>query len=451
MKKRMEILIRGFRGAGAACGIKRTGKADLALVVSDRPCVSDVVFTRNRVFAAPVAWGKALRNRSALRGIVVNSGNANVCDAEGLSAVRATSAAACAAMGIPKDSLLVSSTGVIGVRLPVEKILEALPMLCASLSPKGIRKAGEAILTTDAFPKSALRKVRIRGGTITLGGIAKGAGMIAPNMGTMLAYVFTDASVRPADLRKAFREAVDLSFNRIVVDGDMSTNDTAAVFANGASGLPPLAGKDLAMFSEALRSLLLDLSLMIVGDGEGATRVVRVEVTGARSDRDAEKAARAVATSPLVKTAVFGADPNWGRIDRRGRRARGYRGRPRADRTVVRGGEGPAAGFSDRPGRRAPRRPEDPERCIRYRGEPRLGEGSVSSLFLRPQPRLRPDKRRLPYLRPGSRLTAEPPQEGQVPSYRWMTQRGLPRSGVCSGGRDCVEAESAASGRRSRA
>ena len=314
MKKRVEILIRGFRGAGAACGIKRTGKADLALVVSDRPCVSDVVFTRNRVFAAPVAWGKALRNRSALRGIVVNSGNANVCDAEGLSAVRATSAAACAAMGIPKDSLLVSSTGVIGVRLPVEKILEALPMLCASLSPKGIRKAGEAILTTDAFPKSALRKVRIRGGTITLGGIAKGAGMIAPNMGTMLAYVFTDASVRPADLRKAFREAVDLSFNRIVVDGDMSTNDTAAVFANGASGLPPLAGKDLAMFSEGLRSLLLDLSLMIVGDGEGATRVVRVEVTGARSDRDAEKAARAVATSPLVKTAVFGADPNWGRI-----------------------------------------------------------------------------------------------------------------------------------------
>ncbi|MBI5341894.1 MAG: bifunctional glutamate N-acetyltransferase/amino-acid acetyltransferase ArgJ [Deltaproteobacteria bacterium] len=304
----------GFRGAGTACGIKKTGKADLALVVSGRPCVSDVVFTRNRVFAAPVAWGKALRSRSSLRGIVVNSGNANACNAEGLAAVRATSAAACAALGVPKDSLLVSSTGVIGVRLPVEKILAALPELCASLSPKGIRKAGEAILTTDAFPKSALRTICVRGGKITLGGIAKGAGMIAPNMGTMLAYVFTDASMRPADLRKAFREGVDFSFHRIVVDGDTSTNDTAAIFANGACGLPPLAGKDLAAFSEALRSLLLELALMIVRDGEGATKVVRVSVSGARSSRDAEKAARAVATSPLVKTAVFGADPNWGRI-----------------------------------------------------------------------------------------------------------------------------------------
>lgn len=314
MKKRREIPVPGFRGAGTACGIKKTGKADLALVVSGRPCVSDVVFTRNRVFAAPVAWGKALRSRSSLRGIVVNSGNANACNAEGLAAVRATSAAACAALGVPKDSLLVSSTGVIGVRLPVEKILAALPELCASLSPKGIRKAGEAILTTDAFPKSALRTIRVRGGKITLGGIAKGAGMIAPNMGTMLAYVFTDASMRPADLRKAFREGVDFSFHRIVVDGDTSTNDTAAIFANGACGLPPLAGKDLAAFSEALRSLLLELALMIVRDGEGATKVVRVSVSGARSSRDAEKAARAVATSPLVKTAVFGADPNWGRI-----------------------------------------------------------------------------------------------------------------------------------------
>ena len=314
MKKRREVPVPGFRGAGTACGIKKTGKADLALVVSDRPCVSDAVFTRNRVFAAPVAWGKALRSRSSLRGIVVNSGNANACNAEGLAAVRATSAAACAALGIPKDSLLVSSTGVIGVRLPVEKILAALPELCASLSPKGISRAGDAILTTDAFPKCALRKARVRGGTVTLGGIAKGAGMIAPNMGTMLAYVFTDASVRPADLRKAFREGVDLSFNRIVVDGDTSTNDTAAVFANGACGLPHLAGKELAAFSEALRSLLLDLALMIVRDGEGATKVVRVSVSGARSARDAEKAARAVATSPLVKTAVFGADPNWGRV-----------------------------------------------------------------------------------------------------------------------------------------
>ena len=317
MKKRGTpvVTVPGFRGAGSACGIKKAGKADLALVVSDRPCASDVVFTRNRVFAAPVAWGKVLRSRSSLRGVIANSGNANACTGkEGIAAVRKTSAAACAALGIPRDSLLVSSTGVIGVRLPAEKIAAGLPRLCASLSAGGIGDAGTAILTTDAYPKCALRKVHIRGGTITLGGIAKGAGMIAPNMGTMLAYAFTDASLRPADLRKAFRGAVDLSFNRIVVDGDMSTNDTAAVFANGACGRPALAGKDLAAFSEALRSLLLELALMIVRDGEGATRVVRLSVSGARSAGDAAKAAVAAATSPLVKTAVFGADPNWGRV-----------------------------------------------------------------------------------------------------------------------------------------
>ncbi|MDA8123212.1 MAG: bifunctional glutamate N-acetyltransferase/amino-acid acetyltransferase ArgJ [Deltaproteobacteria bacterium] len=315
MKPVRTILVQGFRGAGAACGIKKAGKADLALVVSETPCVSDVVFTRNRIFAAPVAWGKALRNRSALRGVIVNSGNANACTGkEGLSAVRTTSEAACAALGLPRDSLLVSSTGVIGVPLPAGKIVAALPRLCASLSAGGIARAGDAILTTDAWPKRGIRKVKVRGKTVTLGGIAKGAGMIAPNMGTMLAYVFTDAALRPADLRKAFRGAVDLSFNRIVVDGDTSTNDTAAVFANGACGLPPLSGKDLSAFSEALRSLLLDLALMIVRDGEGATKVVRVAVTGAASARDAEKGARAVATSPLVKTAVFGADPNWGRV-----------------------------------------------------------------------------------------------------------------------------------------
>ncbi|MCL5884071.1 MAG: bifunctional glutamate N-acetyltransferase/amino-acid acetyltransferase ArgJ [Deltaproteobacteria bacterium] len=309
------IRISGFRGAGAACGIKKSAKPDLALVVSGLPCVSDVVFTRNRVFAAPVAWGKALRGHAALRGVIVNSGNANACTGEeGLSAVRTTSAAACAALGLPPGSLLVSSTGVIGVPLPAGKIVAALPGLCASLSADGIARAGDAILTTDAWPKRGVRRVAVRGGRVTLGGIAKGAGMIAPNMGTMLAYVFTDASVRPADLRRAFRGAVDLSFNRIVVDGDTSTNDTAAIFANGACGLSPLAGKDLAAFSEALRSLLLDLALLIVRDGEGATRVVRMEVTGAANGRDAERAARAVATSPLVKTAVFGADLNWGRV-----------------------------------------------------------------------------------------------------------------------------------------
>ena len=315
MKLPKGMVVRGFRGAGTSCGIKRTGKPDLALVVSDRPCVSAVVFTRNKVAAAPVVWGKANRNRGRLRGIVVNSGNANACTgAAGIRAVRETSRAACEALGLPKDSLLVGSTGVIGVPLPAGKIVAALPGLVARLSPRGIPEAGEAICTTDAFPKRGLRRIRVGGKTVTLGGIAKGAGMIAPNMGTMLAYVFTDAALRPEDARRLLREAVDATFNRIVVDGDMSTNDTAALFANGACGVPPLAGSDLAAFGRALRSLLLDLALMIVRDGEGATRVVRIEIAGARSDAQADRAARAVASSPLVKTAVYGADLNWGRV-----------------------------------------------------------------------------------------------------------------------------------------
>jgi glutamate N-acetyltransferase/amino-acid N-acetyltransferase len=311
------MVVPGFRGGGVWCGIKKSGDPDLAIVLSDRPCSSDVLFTRNRVAAAPVEWGRGLRprTRSSLRGVIANSGNANACTGrEGLAAVRRISAETCRALGLPDESLLVSSTGVIGVPIPAERILAAVPGLCASASPSGIPRAGEAILTTDAYPKRCLRKIRVRGRTVTLGGIAKGAGMIAPGMGTMLAYVFTDAAVRSPDLRKAFREAVSQSFNRIVVDGDMSTNDTAAIFANGAGGLPPLEGKGLSAFGEALRGLLLDLALMIVRDGEGATRVVRIAVTGARNSRDAEAAARAVATSPLVKTAVFGANLNWGRV-----------------------------------------------------------------------------------------------------------------------------------------
>ena len=234
MKLPKEIMVPGLRGSGTACGIKKSGKTDLALVVSDRPCVSAVVFTRNKVAAAPVVWGKALRTRSRLRGIVVNSGNANACTgAVGNRAVRETSRAACKALGLPVDSLLIGSTGVIGVPLPVERIVEALPGLAAGLSPGGIVRAGEAIRTTDAFPKRGIRKIRAGGRTITIGGIAKGAGMIAPNMGTMLAYAFTDAALAPASARRLLREAADATFNRIVVDGDTSTNDMVTILANG--------------------------------------------------------------------------------------------------------------------------------------------------------------------------------------------------------------------------
>jgi len=315
MKMPKEVVVPGFLGAATACGVKRSGKPDLALVVSDRPCVSAVVFTKSKVAAAPVLWGKALRSRSRLRGVVVNSGNANACTgAAGVRAAQETARAACEAAGVPPDSLLVGSTGVIGVPLPVDRIVRALPSLAGRLSVRGIAAAGEAIRTTDAFPKRGLRTLRLRGRVITLGGIAKGAGMIAPNMGTMLAYAFTDAALRSADARRLFLSAVGASFNRIVVDGDTSTNDTAALFANGASGGAPLAGRDLAAFGDILCSLLLDLALLIVRDGEGATRVVRLSVTGARSDAEAERAARAVASSPLVKTAVHGADLNWGRV-----------------------------------------------------------------------------------------------------------------------------------------
>lgn len=311
------IVVPGFRGAGVACGLKKTGRADLAMVVSDLPCVSDVVFTKGSIVAAPVIWGRALGSkRSRMRGIVVNAGNANACTgAEGDEVVRRTSKAACAAVGLPDGSLLVSSTGVIGVQLPVGKIEKALPSLVSALTEKnGIVAAGDAILTTDAFPKRALRKIEVDGVTVTIGGVCKGAGMIAPNMGTMLGYVFTDAKIGAADLKKTFRAAVDKSFNRVIVDGDTSTNDTAAVFANGACGLPALSGKSLAAFSKALSSLMLELALLLVRDGEGAKHFVTLTVSGAKSAKEAEVAARLIASSPLVKTAVAGADINWGRV-----------------------------------------------------------------------------------------------------------------------------------------
>ena len=244
------------------------------------------------------------------------------------------------------------------------------------LSPKGIPAAGEAIRTTDAFPKRGVRTFRVGGKVVTIGGIAKGAGMIAPNMGTLLAYAFTDAPLRPADARRALQEAVDASFNRIVVDGDTSTNDTAALFANGACGLPPLSGKDLAAFGEALRSLLLDLALMIVRDGEGATRVVRIEVAGARTAAEAERGARAVATSPLVKTAVYGADMNWGRVIAALGRA-GISMDPMKVSMRFAGATGAAAGDAPRPGGGAAGRPEDPGGSVRDRRRPRDRQGEL--------------------------------------------------------------------------
>ncbi|RMG59374.1 MAG: bifunctional glutamate N-acetyltransferase/amino-acid acetyltransferase ArgJ [Deltaproteobacteria bacterium] len=307
--------VAGFRAAGVSCGIKGKGEKDLALFVSDLPAVSSVVFTRNLVQAAPLIWAKERARLSGIRCIVVNSGNANACTGpEGIRSVSRVVGEVSRVTGIEVEKILPSSTGVIGVPLPAERLLRAVPRLVKALSEDGFEEAASAIMTTDAYPKLTRRVIRVGGEKITLLGVAKGAGMIAPNMGTMLAYVFTDARLTAGDLRRIHRRCVEETFNRIIVDGDTSTNDTAAVVANGASAARTLSGEDLRDFELCLRELMEELALKIVSDGEGATRVVRISVEGTSTDREAERVARSVGTSLLVKTAVFGADFNWGRI-----------------------------------------------------------------------------------------------------------------------------------------
>ena len=299
---------RGFRFAGVAAGIKKNGAADLALVVSDQPCNAAAVFTRNAFPAAPVQYDRSLlaEQPAGLRGVAINSGCANACTGEGgLADAAAMAAGAEAAAGLPPRSCVVMSTGVIGPRLPMAKITAGLAAAAAQLSPDGWDAASRAIMTTDTRPKVAFRQVdRIR-----LFGMAKGAGMIHPNMATMLATVVTDADIAADTLDGMLRKAVAASFNSISIDGDTSTNDTLLVLANSAAG--PV---DTDRFAAALSDLCTDLAQQIVRDGEGATKFITVTVQGAASDEDARRAAKAVANSPLVKTAFYGGDANWGRI-----------------------------------------------------------------------------------------------------------------------------------------
>ncbi len=321
---------RGFRFAATSCGLKKTGGLDLALIVSDTPASAAAVFTQNLVQAAPVALSRAHVKLcpSAMRAIVVNSGNANCCTGRaGMNASRETAARVAREIGCRPDEIIVCSTGVIGVPLKAEKILSALPALAATLKTRGesFDAVTHAIMTTDTRPKWAAAACRIGGKTVRVLGCAKGAGMIHPNMATMLAFVVTDAAIAPALLRRALREVTARTFNSITVDGDTSTNDTLAILANGASGVS--VGADLRVrprartqarpyekFVAALENVCQSLALAIVADGEGAQRVVEIEVRGARTARDARRIALTIAHSPLVKTALAGADPNWGRI-----------------------------------------------------------------------------------------------------------------------------------------
>jgi glutamate N-acetyltransferase/amino-acid N-acetyltransferase len=318
MKMEQEAyVVPGFLANGIHAGIKEDRKKDISLIYSTLPARAAAVFTTNVFKAAPVLLDMERIKSGCAQAILTNSGNANAgTGPEGYDDARATSAALSKRLNIQDDLVLVASTGVIGHRLPVKKIESGLDRLIKGLKPEGVSDAEEAIMTTDRFPKIAIRKGRIGAREITLCGMAKGAGMIEPHMATMLAYVMTDAHVDGAALDRIFRKAVDQSFNAVSVDGCMSTNDTAIILANGVAGNPLIVSrsKSLPVFRDMLVSVLSELSLAMVRDGEGATKVIRIEVQGARTRHDAKRIAYAIANSNLFKTACFGEDPNWGRI-----------------------------------------------------------------------------------------------------------------------------------------
>jgi len=306
--------IQGFTVGAAMAGVKdgTPRRLDVALIVSDRLCAAAGVFTTNQVIAAPCVVTRRHLERGKLRGIVVNSGNANACTGpQGERDAIAMAEAAGAKIGCDPHEVAVASTGVIGVPLPVARIAAAVKDM--ALGPARWGDVASAIMTTDTRPKSIATALALSTGTVHLRGVAKGAGMIHPNMATLLAFVLTDADVEETALREVVPYAAETSFNAISVDGDTSTNDTLLVLANGASGIKA-RGKDLAAFKGAVRALCEALAKEIVADGEGVTRVFEVMVRGAASDDDAKRAARTITTSNLVKTAIHGADPNWGRI-----------------------------------------------------------------------------------------------------------------------------------------
>ncbi|MDO8461319.1 MAG: bifunctional glutamate N-acetyltransferase/amino-acid acetyltransferase ArgJ [Deltaproteobacteria bacterium] len=313
-------LPKGFSFSGLSCGLKEKGAKDLALIVSSVPARAASAFTQNKVVAAPVLISKKVLSRGLCQAILVNSGNANACTGfHGLQSARRMQTETARRLGISASLVAIASTGKIGMPLPVDKITKALPRLVKDLAPQRFKKAAEAILTTDQFPKVAAFEGRAGGKKYRLVGFAKGAGMIRPDMAphaTMLAFFMTDLAISQKALRLAFNKGIDLSFNRITVDGDTSTNDTALILANGLAGNKSLnpSSKEFRIFQEGLSHVMETLARMMVADGEGATKVVKVIISGAKNQEEARRVAYTVAESPLVKTSFYGQDPNWGRI-----------------------------------------------------------------------------------------------------------------------------------------
>ncbi|MFQ5780977.1 MAG: bifunctional glutamate N-acetyltransferase/amino-acid acetyltransferase ArgJ [Nitrospiria bacterium] len=306
----------GFTAAGLSAGIKENGSPDLALIYSEMPCTVAAVFTRNRFQAPPLLLDKRhLRGRQG-RAIIANSGNANALTGErGVQDAEAMAETTAQTLGIPTRSVYVASTGVISEFLPTQKIVRAIPRLASSLSDKGSGAAAEAIMTTDTFPKEFALIGKVGQDNIRVGGIAKGSGMIHPNMATMLAFLATDATIDPGLLQEGLRQAVDRSFHRITVDGETSTNDMVLLFANGTKGKRiRTKGRAFGQFIAILEKGCLSLAKMIVKDGEGATKFIEINVVGAPSDQAARRIAMTIARSSLVKTAFYGEDANWGRI-----------------------------------------------------------------------------------------------------------------------------------------
>ena len=309
------IRCKGFQAAGIHSGLKKNGNRDLGLIYSEAPAAAAGVFTRNRIKAAPVLITRKRIESGFANAVIVNSGNANCCNGEdGLQDALTMAGAAAGGLGLADDKVLVASTGVIGERLPVQKIEKAVPGLIEALSPDGFKDFAGAIMTTDTVPKLEHRQGRIHRRTYNLVGMAKGSGMIAPDMATMLCFICTDVSIPVPLLKALLTDAVDNSLNRICIDGDTSTNDTTLILANGQSDVSMNNRDQAGDFQHLLEQMLNSLAKQLVKDGEGVTKCVEIVVKGAPSDPDARAVARTISTSPLVKTALFGEDANWGRF-----------------------------------------------------------------------------------------------------------------------------------------
>lgn len=312
-----EFKIKGFLFSGVSAGIKKDGKRDLGLIYSEVPAQVAGLFTTNTIQAAPVILDRERIKSGLCQAIVINSGNANACTGKkGLRDAQRICSIVAKYLGIDEDLVLISSTGVIGVPLPINKIEKEIPKLVEDLSPDGWEKTIESMMTTDTFPKYKASNFKIRGKEVKLFGMVKGAGMIRPNLATMLSFLMTDANIDASVLKGMLKKAAEVSFNRITIDGETSTNDTVLLIANGKADHPVIRriDKDANIFQWELSKLCEDLARFIVVDGEGATKFIEIIVKGARNREDAKRVAYSIANSPLVKTAFFGEDANWGRI-----------------------------------------------------------------------------------------------------------------------------------------